>query len=65
MTKKLIGLLLAAFLLVSLIALCAACRNGTQDPPQSTTGLPETTAAAEPDTADVSAPEAATEEATA
>ncbi len=53
MTKKLICLLLAAFLGVSLIALFAACRSGgnREEPPaQSTTLRPEGTEADAPDT---------------
>lgn len=70
MTKKLICLLLAAFLLVSLIALLAACRNGgdTQEPtsqsavlsPQENDGT--TPDASSPDTADVFSLEVPTEE---
>ena len=63
MTKKLVCLLLAAFLLVSLIALFAACRNADAQEPatRSSTLLPEGTEAAEPNAADVFSPEAATE----
>ena len=63
MTKKLVCLLLAAFLLVSLIALFAACRNGdTQDPAaQNTTRLPEEAEPAGPTAPALSSPEAAAE----
>ena len=70
MTKKLVCLLLAAFLFVSLIALLAACRSGgnTQESTsQSTVLSPQaydgtTPDASSPDTADVFSLEVPTEE---
>jgi len=66
MTKKLICLLLAAFLGVSLIALLAACRgdSDTQEPSaQSTTRTQDSTDPALPDTTDVFSLEVPTEHA--
>lgn len=69
MTKKLICLLLAAFLGVSLVALLAACRGDTdaQNPPAQSTSLSTEESAdassdpSVPETTDVFSPEAATE----
>lgn len=63
MTKKLICLLLAAFLLVSLIALFAACRSGgdTQEPTSGSTLLSSPDSAGT--TTDAFSPEAPTENA--
>ena len=61
MTKKLICLLLAAFLGVSLIALFAACRNHEQTPDASAPESSTASAAVSPPAAVPSDPSAPTE----